>query len=98
MLGDGGHTDAAPAQHRLESDGVLALAGEAGELPHEDLIEGASGPIAPSSYTLEGGGYVPYILDAPDFVHRSFSDLFAAGVPSLTPHLPPSVGRGPDGF
>ena len=70
MLGDGGHTDAAPAQHRLESDGVLALAGE---LPHEDLIEGASGPIASSSYTLEGGGYVPYILGAPDFVNRSFS-------------------------
>ena len=34
---------------------------------------GASGPIASSSYTLEGGGYVPYILGAPDFVNRSFS-------------------------
>ena len=35
--------------------------------------KGASGPIASSSYTLEGGGYVPHILGAPDFVNRSFS-------------------------
>ncbi len=40
VLGDGDHADAAPAQHRLEGDGVLALAGEAGELPDEDLLEG----------------------------------------------------------
>ncbi|MCY3504974.1 MAG: hypothetical protein OXH41_02270 [Chloroflexi bacterium] len=40
VLGDGGDADAAAAQHRLEGDGVLALAGEARELPDEDLGEG----------------------------------------------------------
>ena len=40
VLRDRNDPDAAPAQHRLEGDGVLALAGEAGELPDEDLLEG----------------------------------------------------------
>ncbi len=40
VLGDGDDADAAASQHRLEGDGVLALAGEAGELPDEDLLEG----------------------------------------------------------
>ncbi|MDE2934494.1 MAG: hypothetical protein OXS47_11620 [Chloroflexota bacterium] len=40
VLGDGHHADAAPAEHRLEGDGVLALAREARELPDEDLAEG----------------------------------------------------------
>ena len=31
---------AGPAQHRLEGDGVFALAGEARELPDKDLLEG----------------------------------------------------------
>ncbi len=39
VLGNGDDSDAAPAQHRLEGDGVLALASEAGELPDEDLFE-----------------------------------------------------------
>ncbi|MCY3589388.1 MAG: hypothetical protein OXH40_11985 [Chloroflexi bacterium] len=39
MLGDRSDADAAPAQHRLEGDGVLALAREAGELPDQDLLE-----------------------------------------------------------
>ena len=43
MLGDGDDADAAAAQHRLEGDGVLAFAGEAGELPDEDLLEGCAG-------------------------------------------------------
>ena len=34
---------ATPAEHGLEGDGVLALAGEAGELPDEDLLEGRVG-------------------------------------------------------
>ncbi|MCY3587942.1 MAG: hypothetical protein OXH40_04575 [Chloroflexi bacterium] len=40
MLGDRGDADAAPAEHRLEGDRVLALASEAGELPDQDLLEG----------------------------------------------------------
>ena len=40
VLRDGDDADAASAQHRLEGDRVLALAGEARELPDEDLLEG----------------------------------------------------------
>ncbi|MXX48086.1 MAG: hypothetical protein F4W99_01665 [Chloroflexi bacterium] len=43
VLGDRGDPNAAPAQHRLEGDGVLALAGEARELPDQDLLEGRLG-------------------------------------------------------
>jgi len=39
VLGDGDDAHAAAAQHRLEGDGVLALAGEARKLPDEDLLE-----------------------------------------------------------
>ncbi|MCY3571208.1 MAG: hypothetical protein OXH19_07695 [Chloroflexi bacterium] len=39
VLGDRGDADAAPPEHRLEGDGVLALAREAGELPDQDLLE-----------------------------------------------------------
>ena len=39
LLGDGDDPDAAPPQHGLEGDGVLALSGEAGELPDEDFLE-----------------------------------------------------------
>ncbi|MCY4392891.1 MAG: hypothetical protein OXE43_12720 [Chloroflexi bacterium] len=41
MLGDRHDANATPSQHRLEGDGVLALAREAGELPDEDLAEGS---------------------------------------------------------
>ena len=36
-------------------------------------------------YALHEGEYVPYILGAPDFVNRVFAELFADGVPSVTP-------------
>ena len=42
-LGDGDHPDALAPQHGLEGHGVLALAGEAGELPDQDLLEGRVG-------------------------------------------------------
>ena len=41
VLGDGDDADAAPAQHGLEGDGVLALAREARALPDQDLLEGS---------------------------------------------------------
>ncbi len=42
LLGDGHHPDAAPPEHGLEDEGVLPLAGEAGEFPYEDLPEGGT--------------------------------------------------------
>ena len=43
LFGDGDHPDALAPQHGLEGDGVLALAGEAGELPNQNLPEGGIG-------------------------------------------------------
>ena len=53
LLGDGDHADAPPAQHGLEGDGVLALAGESGEFPDENLLEGSLGL----------GGLVQHLLE-----------------------------------
>ena len=36
-------------------------------------------------YVLAGGGYVPYILGAPDFVNRPFRELFPGGLDPVTP-------------
>ena len=43
MLGDGDHPDALAPEHGLEGDGVLPLAGEPGELPDENFLEGGLG-------------------------------------------------------
>ena len=43
-------------------------------------------------YALHGGVYVPYILGAPEFVNRAFVELFADGVPPLTPLVAGSNG------
>ena len=53
VLGDRGDADPAPAQHRLEGDRVFALAGEAGELPDQDLLEGRVVP----------GGFVQHLRE-----------------------------------
>ena len=55
MLGDGDDADALLAEHGLEGDGVLALAGEAGELPDEDDLEGRVGPAALVDHASELG-------------------------------------------
>ncbi len=44
VLGDGDDANALAPEHGLEGDGVLALAGEPGELPDEDFLEGGSRP------------------------------------------------------
>ena len=45
-----------------------------------------------SLYTLHEGRYLPYILDAPEFVNRQFHERFAGGVPTLTPLVAASEG------
>ena len=44
LLGDGDYPDTLAPKHGLEGDGVLALAGEAGELPDQNLLERSVGP------------------------------------------------------
>ena len=50
-----------------------------------------SGNVA-AVYVLHEGEYVPYIVGAPEFVNRSFRDLFASGVPAATPLIIKSDG------
>ena len=45
----------------------------------------AEGRNVTALYALAGGEYVSYILGAPDFVNRPFFDLFADGLPAVTP-------------
>ncbi len=45
-----------------------------------------------AAYALHDGGYVPYILGAPDFVNRSFRELFADGLPAAAPLIVKSDG------
>ncbi len=48
-------------------------------------------------YATDGGAFVPHILDAPEFVNRAFSALYAEGIPRATPLLARSEGpRTPD--
>ena len=51
----------------------------------EELVACARDRIVTAAYALHEGAYVPYILGAPDFVNRVFAELFADGVPSVTP-------------
>ena len=44
-------------------------------------------------YALSEGEFVSYILGAPAFVNQSFRDLFADGVPPMTPLVARSEGQ-----
>ena len=45
----------------------------------------AEGAGLAAVYALNDGIWVSYILGAPEFVNRSFRELFIDGVPSVTP-------------
>ncbi len=52
-------------------------------------------------YVLQGGAWVSYILESPDFVNNEFGELFADELPPLTPLVvksdgPPVAGAGGD--
>ena len=49
------------------------------------LQPGAASRGVTAVYALIEGEYVSYILGAPDFVNRPFLDLFADGLPAVTP-------------
>ena len=55
VLGDGDDPDAPAPEHGLEGDGVLALAGEPGEFPDENLLEGSLGLVGLVQHLLELG-------------------------------------------
>ena len=68
----------------------------------EELEACASSLGVSALYTLHEGAYVSYILGAPGFVNQAFRELYAGGVPSITPLIArsegtPSAGSGGDG-
>ncbi len=63
----------------------------------EDLESCARHRAVTALYALDAGAYVSYQPGAPEFVNRAFIELFAGGVPALTPLVvasagPPSAG------
>ena len=66
---------------------VLYKGGSVGDL---NACAGSRGVAA--VYALHGGAYVSYILGAPEFVNSAFAELFAEGVPPITPLIVRSEG------
>ncbi len=58
----------------------------------EELTTCAESRNITAIYALDEGGYVPYILGAPDFVNRSFRALFTDGLPATSPLIVKSDG------
>ena len=66
----------------------------------EDLAACAQSRSVTALYLLVEGEWVSYILGARDFVNEDFGELYAGGVPALTPLVARSEGpvsRAPDG-
>ena len=51
----------------------------------EELVACARSMAVAALYTLDEGEFVSYIVGAPDFVNHEFSELFAHGLPPVTP-------------
>ena len=62
----------------------------------EELVACAESRDVTALYALSEGEFVSYILGAPDFVTQPFRDLFADGLPPMTPLVARSEGQ-PDG-
>ena len=65
------------------SVGFSLVVSEGGSV--DDLVACAERRHVTAIYALHEGEWVSYIIDAPDFVNAGFRDLFADGVPALTP-------------
>ena len=58
----------------------------------EDLEACAQSRRVTAIHTLDGGAWVSYILGAPEFVNEAFREVYADGLPSLTPLIAKSEG------
>ena len=58
----------------------------------DELVACAEGLHVAALYALHEGVYVSYILGAPEWVNAEFGELFAEGVPPLTPLAARSEG------
>ena len=83
------------------SEGLSLVLYEGGSV--EELVTCAESRGVGALYALHEGAYLSYILGAPGFVNRSFAEVFAGGVPPVTPLVarsdgPPSADPFGDGF
>ena len=58
----------------------------------EELVACAESLDITAVYVLADGAWVSYILGAPEFANQSFLDLYADGLPSITPLVTKSEG------
>lgn len=58
----------------------------------EDLVACAQSRNVTALYALHEGAYLSYILGAPELVNSAFAELFAGGVPAVTPLVGKSSG------
>ena len=72
------------------SEGFSLVVYEGGSI--EDLAACAESRGIVALYALHEGVYVSYILGAPDFVNAGFLELFADGLPPITPLVAASNG------
>ena len=89
----GPDTERAPWAHCLSGDiavGFSLVLYEGGGV--DDLVACAESRSVAALYALEGGVYASHILGAPEFVNRSFGELFLDGLPSFTPLVARSDG------
>ena len=82
-----------PWPHCLRGDvaeGFSLVLYEGGSV--EELEDCAEGRHVSALYATHDGAFVPHILGAPEFVNRSFRELYAGGVPPITLLLARSDG------
>ena len=83
----------APWPHCLRGDiaeGFSLVLYEGGSV--EELEDCVQGRHVAALYATRDGAFVPHILGAPEFVNRSFREVYAGGVPPITLLLAKSGG------
>ena len=97
----GGPVDAGPPWPEClrgpAAEGFHTVVYEGGGI--DDLVACARSHHVTALYVLHEGDWVSYLLGAADFVNRPFAELFAGGVPAVTPFIargeepPTAAGR-----
>ena len=89
-LADGGQQPWPECLRGAVSEGFSLVVYEGGSV--DELEACARSLDITALYTLSEGEFVSYILGAPDFVNQPFRDLFAGGLPLMTPLVARSEG------
>ena len=90
-LDDGGRQPWPECLRGAVSEGFSLVVYEGGSV--DELEACAQSRDVTALYALSEGEFVSYILGAPDFVTQPFRDLFAGGLPLMTPLVARSEGQ-----